>query len=66
MFETLETRQFLSATPAADTLTTDTSSDAAVEATTTTDIRNAGDNRQGYLTYKMKNCFVTSYSTSGA
>jgi len=66
MFETLETRQFLSATPAADTLTTDTSSGATVGATTTTDIRNAGDTQQDYFIVKMKNCIVTSYSTSGA
>jgi hypothetical protein len=63
MFETLENRQFLSTTPTTDAPTTDTASAPAVDAQPTTDIRQAGDNQQEYLAYKMKRCFITSYST---
>ena len=62
MFETLETRQFLSATPAADAPITDTSSAPAVDAQPTTDVRKAGETQQEYLAYKMKSCFITSYN----
>jgi len=60
MFETLETRQFLSTTPITDAPPADTSSTPTVAAKPIMVVRKSGGDQQDYYVVKMEDCMVSS------
>jgi hypothetical protein len=63
MFETLETRQFLSTTPTTDAPLVDTSSTPTVATKPVLVVRKSGGDQHDYYVVKMEDCLVTSYQS---